>query len=327
MAASLQSDFKIYNDEMQSGIWEQLVQNTDAFNAPSNNALRLVEESRLGAYRKEAFFQDTSSLIARRDITSNAAASGVNLTQDETIAVKVHRKIGPIDVTEDTIRAIGSDDREISFGIGEMIGRHKAENMVNTGLKALAAALTGQVAIQYDGSGQSTTSMITAHLIKGMAKMGDQSGKIVAWVMHSAPWFDLMGSQVTDKVTNVADVIIYGGAPGTLGLPVVVTDDAALINNSGSTTQTYNTLGLVQNALVVVESEQGAIHNQKVLGVENIYMRMQGEYAINVGCKGFKWDVTNGGATPTDATLGTSTNWDKVAAENKNLGGVLVITT
>jgi hypothetical protein len=44
-----------------------------------------------------------------------------------------------------------------------------------------------------------------------------------------------------------------------------------------------------------------------------------------VGCKGFKWDVANGGANSTDTALGTTTNRDKAMAEDKNLAGVRIV--
>ena len=62
------------------------------------------------------------------------------------------------------------------------------------------------------------------------------------------------------------------------------------------------------------------------MGRENIVTRLQGEYAYNVGCKGVKWDVTNGGVNPSDAAVGTSTNWDSVMDDVKDLGGVIIRT-
>ena len=55
-------------------------------------------------------------------------------------------------------------------------------------------------------------------------------------------------------------------------------------------------------------------------------MRYQGEYAYNMKVKGFTWDVTNGGANPTAAAVATATNWDKTVADDKNIGGVQLVT-
>jgi hypothetical protein len=53
-------------------------------------------------------------------------------------------------------------------------------------------------------------------------------------------------------------------------------------------------------------------------------MRLQGEFAFNVGLKGFQWDVTNGGANPTDSALGTGSNWDLIAADIKDTSGIII---
>jgi len=79
-------------------------------------------------------------------------------------------------------------------------------------------------------------------------------------------------------------------------------------------------LGLTASGVVVQESEEETITSSMVTGIKQLVMCIQGEYVFNVGCTGFKWDVTNGGANPTDTALGTTTNWDKAMAEDKNLG-------
>jgi hypothetical protein len=76
---------------------------------------------------------------------------------------------------------------------------------------------------------------------------------------------------------------------------------------------------------VVKESEEETITSQMVTGLEQLVMLIQGEYAFNVGCKGFKWDVTLRAAKPTDAALGSTTDWDKAMAEDKNLAGVRIV--
>ena len=51
---------------------------------------------------------------------------------------------------------------------------------------------------------------------------------------------------------------------------------------------------------------------------------MQSEWSYNVGVKGFKWDVTNGGSAPVNSALFLGTNWDKTVTSNKALAGVVV---
>jgi hypothetical protein len=52
---------------------------------------------------------------------------------------------------------------------------------------------------------------------------------------------------------------------------------------------------------------------------------MQVDYSFGLGLKGYSWDQTNGGKSPTDAELATGTNWDKVVTSDKHTAGVLAV--
>lgn len=322
MAIGKASDFKIYEPEFYGGMAEGIAQNVQAFNAASNGAIRLVARALKGHYEKESFFKDISGLISRRDITSVSAATDLAMTQGEFVSVKVNRKIGPAAQTIDAFRKAGLSPQEMSFSLGKMIGDRKLKDYINTAILSAETALDGQSALKVDKSAASPTTLTHQWLVAAMALLGDSAQNIRAWVMHSKPFFDLMGQAITDKIFGVADVTIFGGGPGSLGKPIIVTDAPALWDLNGSALDTYNVLGLVDGAVTVTESEEQEIVSEVVTGLENLVMRLQGEYAFNVGVKGFQWDVANGGPNPDDTALGVTTNWDKAATENKNLAGV-----
>lgn len=319
------SDFKIYNPQFQAGVWEGINQVVDLFNGASRNCLRLTAMDRVGEYTREAFFKNVSDLIARRDPTSTDAVTPLKLTQDETIRVKANRRVGPVDVTLDAIRKIGSDSRQISFVIGRMVGQQKAQNILNTGLLSVNAALSGVADLNLDVTGETVKTLATDALARALSKMGDRAERIVCFVMHSKPYFDLVRGQISDKMVNVADRVIYGAQPATLNRPVLVSDAAVLHSDNGSATDTYPILGLVEGAAILEETEQAEMVVAVKTGYENLIVEMQSEHAFNVGVKGFKWDTVNGGANPTDAALATATNWDKVMADNKDLAGVRIV--
>lgn len=314
------SDFTIYQEQFHGGMYEGITQNVNAFNAASRNAIRLVAQNFLGDYNKETFFKGISNLITRRDTTSTSAATDLAFTQGEKIGVKLNRKIGPAAQTLDAIRKIGKDDQEISFIIGKMIGEKKVQDCLESGLIALAGGLSGQSNLLYDATADTTKTLNHTAMVSAMAKMGDQSSRLVAWVMHSKPYFDLMKQAISDKIVEVAGTTIYQGNVATFNRPVIVTDATALLVSG--TPNTYPVLALVEDALVITESEQSDLITQMVTGLENLVVRFQGEYAFNVNCKGFQWDVTNGGANPNDTALGTATNWDKVVTADKDMAGV-----
>lgn len=322
MAIGKGSDFVIYNDEFYGGMAEAIAQNLAVFNGASAGSVRLVANSLLGDYNKESFLQDVANLITRRDLTSVSGATDLAMTQAEFIGVKIHRKIGPATQTLDAWRKIGKDQREMSFKLGGMIGERKTQDMINTSILSVEAALTGQASQNLAGIGGTLTHTL---LNNTLAKMGDAGNRVVAWVMHSTSWYQLAGQSITDKITNVADVQIKEGTAFSLGRPTIVTDSPALfdLGATSSAGDDFNSvLGLVSGAVVCTESEQQELVSEVVTGLEQLSFRIQGEYAFSLNMKGMQWDIGNGGANPTDAALATATNWDKIVTDAKDLPGV-----
>ena len=324
MAAGTGANFKIYDEQFFGGMIEQIEQNADAFNASSNNTIVLQPQRLIGNFEKESFVTTIANLVTRRDVASVSAAADLLASQSEKAGVKVNRKIGPVAQTLDAFKKIGMtvDNQTLSFMLGEQVGKAIAVDYINAAISAVRAALNAQAAVVYDYSGTGTITHTA--LSKGMAKFGDKAGALACWVMHSKPYFDLIGQSLADKIFEVAGAVIYSGSVPTFGRPVVVIDAPALLTSG--TPDKYDSLCLVPGAVEVKESEDRNIENQIITGLENLIVRMQGEYAFNLGVKGFTWDVTNGGANPTDVALATGSNWDKVATDNKSLAGVLVKT-
>lgn len=328
MTIGTRSNFVIYQNELRGGIVEQLTQATNYFNA-AGGGITLTTISRRGDYHKESFFKNVASLVARRDPTSVAAATDLPLTMDEIISVKLNRKIGPVTQTYDAFAKMAMDMTPEAFSmlLGGMVGKAMQTEMLNSALRAGRAALNNQSSVRYTVPTNGT--MTTAGLVSGLARFGDASSQISAWVMHSKVFFDLMQHQIGTSANGdiVAGVAVQGANPLTLNRPVIVTDSDALTvsGGSGSTAYTdYFTLGLTPGALVVENTETERVELQTVTGLENLVVRMQGEYAYNAGVKGFKWDVTNGQTNPTDSTLGTGSNWDVARSSYKDFAGVVI---
>jgi hypothetical protein len=322
------SNFKVYQDELRGGIVETLTQASAYFNA-AGGAIQLSTVSRRGDYAKESFFKNISSLVTRRDTTSVSAATDLPLTMDEIISVKLNRKIGPVTQTYDAFAkmAMNMTPEEFSVLLGGMVGKAMQVEMLNSMLRAGRAALANQSDVTYTVGSSGT--LTTAGLVNGLAKFGDAASNIVAWVMHSKQYFDLMLHQIGTSANGdiVSGVVVQSATPATLNRPVIVTDSDALLvaGGSGSTAYTdYHCLGLTAGALVAENSESERVVLDEVTGLENLVIRMQGEYAFNAGVKGFKWDTANGGANPNDSALGTGSNWDAARTSYKDFAGIVV---
>ncbi|HDR9153789.1 major capsid protein [Burkholderia vietnamiensis] len=326
MAYGLASGFKVYQDQFQTGIVETLTQNGNAFNEASQGAIQLSTMSRRGDFSQEAFFQSLSGIVSRRDNTSTAAAADQTLTEDEWISVKLNRKIGPVNQSRDSFRKImmGKTEEEMSFILGQMAGKAMQLDMLNAAVLAARAALAAQNSVyrQVAASGK----LATTSLVDGLAAFGDAASQIVCWVMHSKTYYDLVKDQITSNIFGVSNFAVANASPVTLNRPVLVTDSPSLLvaSGAGSTATTdYFTLGLTAGGAVVENTEEEELIVQDVTGNENLAVRMQGEFAYNVGIKGFKWDTTQG-ANPTNAALGTGANWKSVRQSFKDYAGVVI---
>ena len=333
MAIGKASDFVIYEAQFNGGLVETLTQNTDAFNAASRGAISLRTRRSRGNYLQESFFSTISSLVSRRDTTSVSSATDLALTQDEIISVKLNRTVGPVAQTLDAFRKIqrslGGENgaMALSFLLGTQVAKAMQVEWLNKGLLSGQTALVNTSDVFQDDRTTGGT-LTTAGLVRGLAKFGDAADRIILWVMHSKAYYDLVQNQISANVDGTSNFNIATGTPVTMNRPVLITDSSDLTDTTGSPTgePDYITLGLTANGIVLEDSEEETMHQELVTGLDNLVVRLQGEFAFNCGVKGYKWDTTNGGANPTDATLGTGSNWDQAAADKKDLAGIAIKT-
>ena len=242
--------------------------------------------------------------------------------------VKLNRRIGPVEWARSAFLKPGLDQNALRVAAGEFAAAEATQEMLSSGLSAAVGALANQAVSVVQPSPAATIT--TENLVDGLAKMGDAASRIAVWIMHSKVYYDLVKDQAfTDKIVGISNFAVQNAAPVTLNRPVLVTDDPALavVSGSGSgATTSYKTLGLTAGGIVVEDTEGEFLVFDQVTGQEQIVIRMQGEYAYNLGVKGFTWDVTNGGKNPEDAALATGSNWDIAYSDVKSRAGVVVVT-
>lgn len=322
MATSLQSDMKIYDPRMQGGYREMLDQKVDMFNAASAGGIRLIAGSKPGDFEYEAFFKDVSGLVQRRDNTSIAAATATKSIQGEMVDVKCNRMVLH-EVTRNALIKTGADfgSDGAQWALGEAIAMKTAQDRLNTGIIALSAALRNVAGAGYDGKAVGT--LTPTMLSKALRTRGDR-GDVVAWLMNSAASYDLIDQQLASTTSGIGDITLYQGTAGSLGKPMLVTDSPALAATV-ATIPCNVIIGLTADALVIEDTEEEFFVGEIVTGLQQLIYRTQGEYAFNVGVKGFAFDVANGGSNPTDATVGTGTNWDQVVTSVKDVAGCWIL--
>lgn len=314
------SQMQVFNEYIMPATIETLGQMVDKFNANSNGSIRLTTEGFDGDFLQESFFAAIHSAQRRVDrYAANGAASSTDLTQLKHSSVKVAGGFGPILFEPSQMTWLNKPTDE---GI-EVASRNFAEAMMQDQLNTAIASLVAAIENQADATNDvSASGGINYGAINGAhAKFGDSSGQIVANVMTGSVAHKLIGQNLTntERLFEQQNVQIID----VLGRPIIVTDAPALYE--AGTPDKEKVLGLVDGAAVVSDGGDIVSNIETSNGKERIETTMQVDYDFGVGLKGYAWDETNGGKSPTDAELATGSNWDKVATDIKHTAGVIAI--
>lgn len=314
------SQMQVFNQYIMPATIETLAQMVDKFNAASRGAIRLTTTGFDGDFLQESFFASIHSAQRRVDrYAAQSSAAATDLTQLKMSGVKVAGGFGPIRFEPSQLTWLNKPTTE---GI-EVASRNFAEallkDQLNSAIAALVAAISNQASATNDVSGSaglSYAAMNNAH-----AKFGDHSGNIVASIMRGVDYHKLIGLNIANAsqlfaASNVQVVDILGKA-------MVVTDAPALY--TAGTPNKNKVLSLVEGAATVYDGADVISNIQTSNGQARIETTMQVDYSFGLSLKGYTWDETNGGKSPTDAELATGSNWDKIATDIKHTSGVITI--
>ena len=314
------SQMQVFNQYVMPATIETLAQMVDKFNQASNGAIRLTTTGFDGDFLQQSFFAAIHSAQRRVDrYAAQGAITPTDLTQLRQSGVKVAGGFGPIRFEPSQLTWLNKPTAE---GI-EVASRNFAEalmaDQLNTAIAALCAAIANQAAVVNDVSatlGLSYVAMNDAH-----AKFGDASGNLVAQVMNGQAYHKLIGANLTNaqQLFQSTSVLVVN----ILGKPVVVTDAPALYVTG--TPNKLRVLSLADGAATVYDGGDVISNIETTNGQTRIETTMQVDYTFGVALKGYTWDETNGGKSPTDAELATGSNWDKVATSYKATAGVITI--
>ena len=313
MATTVNSDMIVYNDLAQTAYLERIQDVMDIFNGSSNGAIILDNELIEGDLRKRAFYKLGGS-IAHRDVNSVATIAGQKIGSGEMVGVKVPFKYGPYETTEEAFKRRARSPEEFS----ELVGQDYADAVLEGYIQYAMAAL--KASIGANANMVAAASFATdgkKALTKGMRKFGDRFGRIALWTMDSATYFDMVDQAITEKVYEEAGVVIYGGQPGTMGKPVLVSD----------TIPAETIFGLQAGAVKITESQAPGFRSYEVNDEENLGIGYRAEGTVNIDVLGYSWKATTGGSNPTLAAVGSAANWVKHAGSNKVTAGVMIKLT
>lgn len=313
------SNMKVFNAQVQSATIETLAQMVDKFNAASAGAIQLTTQGFEGDYRYENFWGSIHAAQRRVDrYATNATQSSTALAQLQAIGVKVAGGFGPILWEPGQLAWVQKSPAEAVEVISRNLAEAILKDQLNTAIAASVAAIEAQSSAIFDtGAGPLTyADMNLAH-----AKFGDMSQLIVCNVMDGTQYHSLIGQ----NLTNTERLFVASGVQivDILGRRVVVTDAPAL--RESGTGADVKVLGLVQGAAVVYDGSSLITNIETSNGKERIETTMQADYDFGLALKGYAWNTSGGGKSPTDAELATGSNWTKVATSIKHTAGVLAL--
>ena len=319
-------DMKVFDRYVAEATIETLAQMLDAFNTASAGAIVLSTGGFEGDFIHEIMWKSLHSAQRRVDrYATNTAASATDIEQIDETGVKIAGGFGPIRWEPAQLSYMLRNQAEAV----EMASRNLAEaimaDQLNSGIKAMVAACTQNSAMTNDVSTGSGAKQLDYSALNGAhAKFGDRSGAIVANVMDGATYHKL----VEDNLTNSGRLFQAGNVTvvDILGKRVVVTDAPALYTAQASgVTAKSRVLGVAAGGIIVHNGGDLITNTEVSNGLKRIEATFQADYTFGLALKGYAWDTTNGGKSPTDAEIGTGTNWDKVATSNKDTAGVMVV--
>ena len=314
------SQMQVFNQYLMPVLAEIYPQEIQKFNAASNGAIVLQSAGFDGDFFRESFYNALHSAQRRVDrYAAQAAASATDLTQSQQSMVKVAGGFGPIRYEPSQMSWLNKPTQEGIEVAARMFAEALLADQLNTAVAAGVAAIGNVAALTNDVS--ASAKITHSALNTTDALFGDMSQRLVARIMTGLQYHTLIGENLTNaqdlfKSDTVRIVDILGKA-------IVVTDVPAL--RVTGTPNKQKVLTLVAGGIMVSDSGDLITNIETKNGQTRIETTMQSDYTFGLGIKGFTWDETNGGKSPTDAELATGTNWDKVKTSVKECAGVLTV--
>ena len=321
-------NFERFFERLYTTTTELLTQQVDLFNAASGGAIVLRSQPIVSDYSQASFFGKVNGLVLSRNAYGNAVLPEVELTHLSDIMVKIGRTTPVMKMNANDMAWIGQNTELAAATYALQLAPDMLADMLNTGIGACASAIktasTAPAPLVLDKTGILNNQALTnVDLVDASAFFGDQAARLQTWIMHSQVLHKLYSA----NIVNFNQLFTYGTVrivADIFGRNFVMTDSPNLIVTAAP--NTYRTLGLAGEAIVCAQNNDYTDAVVQTLGTENIKRSMQAEWSFNLGLKGYKWDIANGGASPSASALVLGTNWDKVATNNKDTAGVMIET-
>jgi hypothetical protein len=270
------------------------------------------------------YFNNISSLIARRDIDSTTPPDDLDISGGAGRAVILRRRGGPVKFTEDLfIRGLRSEsvEQEVGRQIGNMAGQEVRSRLLQVAIAAIDSLDTpssnAHIKDVYAASG-TKDKLTLQNLYDTRMKLGDAYNRLTTVVCHSEAFADLIADSMGNyKLENVGGFTVVTGLPQAFGMRIVVVDDSNLKQTNGGNYKKYRTLLFGPDALGLIYHQRLRIEAERRLDFEAPYWRVLANFDFAPHMFGMKW--TSATANPENADLGDSSNWDEACNDHREV--------
>lgn len=324
------SDLAVFTEYAYAAATQVVAQQVALFNEAAQGTFILRPANHSGDFSEVAFWKRLQGLVRRRNAYGNGNIPQISFAMVTENMVKIAAGTPTVDLSPSQFKWINEDPATRGTAMGQQLGQDMVRDMFNTGLGGLVASHSQVAGLVVDRRGQGDGRLALSHFNDAQAVYGDRWRDLAAWVMHSTAMFGLFDKALTNdnRLFTFQDVNVMRDPFGRV---FIVSDAPGLLIPAGAdpaaNPASVLTLGVKPGAVVVDQNDDFTDNFDTQNGKENIQTTYQAEWSYNLGVRGFAWDKTNGGKSPTDAALLSGANWDRVDGYNdRDLACVMIKT-
>ena len=350
-----------FNEQIQLAKTEVEMENAALFNERTRGAITLATVPNSGDLAERHFFKKFANLVGRRAIGTAQTGGVGSLGQFAQNAPKIASGTVPVDISPEFYTRMKISPQRAPIVLGEQMAAASAVDKLQAVFASLRGAfLIGNEAADNTGTGtlrnqgghgsgkvwyhtKATRPATKGATVEGdelgidgfnkaLALYGDNSGRIVCWICHSAVWRAYLGKNVasatgiapTQPLFNIANVGLQYDLEGR---PVIISDNANLVDTHATNANEYYTYGLTAGAVEVQDGGDMQMGVQTdVKTNQNIQELIRFTWSFNPFILGYSFKGTTGTAAITDANLKLADNWEVASSTVQDTAGIGIVS-
>ena len=304
-------NFVLHHEEYESGYLEGVQENLALTSQAGFSGINVRSQMIRGDFEKETVFSGDVNFNSR-DPAGTAPRPTERFDLEEHIGVKVHYNTPKQKIPQSDLQRSNFSNEAYSNKLGMNVAQNEFKFILNMSLKALKAAIPVEAANSLTSANFTKTDFVSA-----LRPMKDNAEEAAGYVMARASMFDVIEEGITANRFGEVGPTVYGGSPGTLGIPVMASALDAL--DDGTNQWMF---ALYANAMqITLNSNAPSIVIRDNDDEENHFQTWSLDATYNLKLRGLSYVGTGGNVT--EALLTNAANWQAVASSPENQCGTV----